>query len=148
IIKELRQDDANVANKDGMDISLCRLNLKTLELEWAGANNALNLIRNGVFEEIKADKQPIGYHAEMKPFTNHKIQLQKGDCIYIYSDGYADQFGGPKGKKFKYKQLEELIIQHHQLTANEQKQIFKRCFIEWKGALEQVDDVCLFGVRV
>lgn len=148
IIKELRQDDANVANKDGMDVSLCRLNLKTLELEWAGANNALNLIRNGVFQEIKADKQPIGYHAEMKPFTNHKIQLQKGDCIYIYSDGYADQFGGPKAKKFKYKQLEELIIQHHQLNASEQKKIFKQRFIEWKGTLEQVDDVCVFGVRV
>jgi serine phosphatase RsbU (regulator of sigma subunit)/Tfp pilus assembly protein PilF len=148
IITELRQADATVGNKDGMDISLCRLNLKTLELEWAGANNALNLIRNGVLEEIKADKQPIGYHTEMKPFTNHQIQLQKGDSIYIYSDGYADQFGGPKGKKFKYKQLEELIVECHHLNATEQKQVFKNRFMEWKGALEQVDDVCLFGVKV
>lgn len=148
IIKELRQTDTAIRNRDGMDISLCRLNLKTLELEWAGANNALNIVRKGVLEEIKADKQPIGYHSEMKPFTNHQIQLQKGDSIYIYSDGYADQFGGPKGKKFKYKQLEELIVEYHQLPSTEQKQIFKNRFMEWKGALEQVDDVCIFGVRV
>jgi serine phosphatase RsbU (regulator of sigma subunit)/Tfp pilus assembly protein PilF len=148
MITELRQTDANIGNKDGMDISLCRLNLKTLELEWAGANNALNLIRKGILEEIKADKQPIGYHTEMKPFTNHQLQLQKGDCVYIYSDGFADQFGGPQGKKFKYKKLEELIIKHYQLKATEQKQIFKNRFTEWKGSLDQVDDVCLFGVRV
>jgi serine phosphatase RsbU (regulator of sigma subunit) len=148
IITELRQADAAIGNKDGMDISLCRLNLKTLELEWAGANNSLNLIRKGILEEIKADKQPIGYHTEMKSFTNHQVQLQKGDSIYIYSDGYADQFGGPKGKKFKYKQLEELIVESHHLNATEQKQIFKNRFLEWKGSLEQVDDVCLFGVRV
>jgi serine phosphatase RsbU (regulator of sigma subunit)/Tfp pilus assembly protein PilF len=148
IITELRQADATVGNKDGMDISLCRLNLKTLELQWAGANNALTVIRKGVLEEIKADKQPIGYHTEMKPFTNHQIQLQKGDCIYVYSDGYADQFGGPKGKKLKYKQLKELIIEYHQLSSTEQKQIFKNRFMEWKGTIEQVDDVCLFGVRV
>jgi serine phosphatase RsbU (regulator of sigma subunit) len=148
VIKELRQTGEEGGSKDGMDISLCRLNLKTNELQWAGANNALNLIRNGKLEEIKADKQPIGYYPESRPFTNHEIQLQKGDSIYIYSDGYADQFGGPKGKKFKYKQLEDLILANNLLLMKDQKEIFKKNFLQWKGSLEQVDDVCLFGVRV
>lgn len=148
VIKELRQTGEEGGSKDGMDISLCRLNLKTNELQWAGANNALNLIRNGKLEEIKADKQPIGYYPESRPFNNNEIQLQKGDSIYIYSDGYADQFGGPKGKKFKYKQLEDLILVNNHLLMNDQKEIFKKNFLQWKGSLEQVDDVCLFGVRV
>jgi serine phosphatase RsbU (regulator of sigma subunit) len=148
VVNELRQTGEAGGSKDGMDISLCRLNLKTNELHWAGANNALNLFRNGKLEEIKADKQPIGYHPENHPFTNHEIQLNKGDGIYLYSDGYADQFGGPKGKKFKYKQLEELLITNYRLPLKDQKEILKERFIEWKGALEQVDDVCVFGVKI
>lgn len=147
IVSELRQNDKTIANRDGMDISLCRLNLKTLELEWAGANNPLCLFRNGVLQEIKADKQPIGYHPVPKPFTNHVLPLQKGDCIYLYSDGYADQFGGPKGKKLTYKRLEALFTeQPHSMS--EQKEKLKNYFVEWKGALEQIDDVCVVGVRV
>ncbi|MDO9186807.1 MAG: tetratricopeptide repeat protein [Bacteroidia bacterium] len=148
VVNELRQTGEAGGSKDGMDISLCRLNLKTSELQWAGANNALNLIRNGKLEEIKADKQPIGYYPESRPFTNNEIQMQKGDSIYLYSDGYADQFGGPKGKKFKYKQLEDLIVANTQLPMNDQKEILKNHFTEWKGSLEQIDDVCVFGVRV
>jgi tetratricopeptide (TPR) repeat protein len=148
VIKELRQTGEAGGSKDGMDISLCRLDLATNELQWAGAYNPLNLFRNGQLEELKADKQPIGYHPENHPFTNHEIQLQKGDSIYIYSDGYADQFGGPKGKKIKYKQLEDLIIANYHLPLKDQKEILNERFIEWKGALEQVDDVCVFGVRV
>ena len=148
IMKELRQTGEADGNKDGMDISLARLNMNTNELEWAGANNSLNLIRNGQLEIIKANKQPIGYHPQNNPFTNHKIQLQKGDSIYLYSDGYADQFGGPKGKKFKYKQLENLLIENNHLSLKEQKEILKNQFIGWKGSLEQIDDVCVFGVRI
>ena len=176
VVKELRQKGEAGGSKDGMDISLCRLELPALQenyfrfpssrriaecpkadeagrerevrLQWAGANNSLNLIRNGKLEEIKPDKQPIGYHPEQYHFTNHELQLQKGDCIYIYSDGYADQFGGANGKKFKYKQLEDLIIVNNHLPMKEQKEILKKSFIEWKGSLEQVDDVCIFGVRV
>jgi len=148
IIKELRQTGKAGDSKDGMDISLCRLNLKTNELQWAGAYNPLSLFRNGQLEEVKADKQPIGYHPESRPFTNHEIQMGKGDSIYIYSDGYADQFGGPKGKKFKYKQFEDLIIANNHLTMKEQKELLKKHFIEWKGSLEQVDDVCVFGIRI
>jgi serine phosphatase RsbU (regulator of sigma subunit) len=148
VVKELRQTGESGGNRDGMDISLVRLNLVTKEIQWAGANNVLNFIRNGNIEKIKADKQPIGYHPESHPFTNHEIQLQKGDTIYIYSDGYSDQFGGAKGKKFTYKQLENVIVSNNQVPMNDQKELLKKQFMEWKGSLEQVDDVCVFGVRV
>lgn len=148
VIHELRQGNESVGNRDGMDISLCRLNLKTLELQWAGANNALNILRNGELEEIRADKQPIGYHPHIHPFTNHEFQLKKGDSIIIYSDGYADQFGGSKGKKFTYKRLEKQLIQQKNLPLSAQKEELKKCFLDWKGDHEQVDDICIMGVRV
>jgi serine phosphatase RsbU (regulator of sigma subunit) len=148
VVQELRQADESIGNKDGMDISLCCLNLKTFELQWAGANNALNYIQAGELKEVKADKQPIGYHPQQKPFTNHQIQLQKGDGIYIYSDGYADQFGGPKGKKLTYKKLDSLIVSNHQLPMKEQKNNLKQLFDDWKGQLEQLDDVCIVGIKL
>ncbi len=148
IISELRQTGEEGSSKDGMDISLIRLNLKTFELQWAGANNALNYIQAGELKEIKADKQPIGYHTQQKPFTNHEIKLQKGDSIYLYSDGYADQFGGPKGKKLTYKKLDDFIIANYQLPLTQQKELFKQYFNDWKGPLEQLDDVCVIGVKI
>ena len=148
VVKELRQTGEAGGSKDGMDISLARLNVKTNILQWAGANNSLNLIQNGQLKIVKADKQPIGYHPNSSTFTNHEVQLQKGDSIYLYSDGYADQFGGTKGKKFKYKQLDNFIITHKLLPMKDQKEILKKRFMEWKGNLEQVDDVCVFGVRI
>lgn len=154
VVNELRQMDETIGNKDGMDISLCRLNTKTLELQWAGANNPLYIVKPSkniseppLLEEIKADKQPIGYHTINQPFTNHEVQLQKGDCIYINSDGYADQFGGPQGKKFKSSQLKKVMSENYHLPMEEQKQLFLNHFNQWKGKLEQVDDVCVFGVR-
>jgi serine phosphatase RsbU (regulator of sigma subunit) len=99
-------------------------------------------------KEIKADKQPIGYHPESHPFSNHEIQLQKGDSIYVFSDGYADQFGGEKGKKFKYKQLETLLVTNNNLPMIQQKKLYKQTFVHWKGQQEQVDDVCILGVRI
>lgn len=134
--------------KDGMDISLCSLSRADNKLYWAGANNPLWLLRDGKIQEIKADKQPIGKFENRKPFTLHTLQLQKGDSIYILTDGYADQFGGPKGKKFKYKQLEEQLIASHHKSMDEQKQILDKAFEEWKAGLEQIDDVCIIGVRV
>jgi serine phosphatase RsbU (regulator of sigma subunit) len=148
IVKELRQTGESGGSKDGMDISLIRLNLKTKELQWAGANNALTVVKNGNMNEIKADKQPIGYHPEQKKFTNHTVQLYSGESVYIYTDGYADQFGGPKGKKFKYKQLEHLILENNQLPLIKQKELLKKTFNDWKGNLEQLDDVCIIGVKV
>jgi serine phosphatase RsbU (regulator of sigma subunit) len=95
--------------KDGMDIALCALDRDAMTLEFAGANNPMYLVRQGVLSEIKGDKQPIGHYITRKNFTNHTLEVKKGDVIYLFSDGYADQFGRPKGKKFKYKQLEEIL---------------------------------------
>ncbi|MFL5752063.1 MAG: tetratricopeptide repeat protein [Bacteroidia bacterium] len=153
IVKELKQSGESGESKDGMDISLIRLNLKTNELEWAGANNPLWIIRqktgeSGILEEFKPDKQPIGFTINAKAFSNHTIPLHSGDSVYLFSDGYADQFGGAKGKKFKYKQLAETVNSSVSLNMNEQKQLLAQRFEDWKGKLEQVDDVLVIGVRV
>jgi len=147
VIKELGQTGKALENKDGMDISLGKLNLKTMQLEWAGANNPLYYIQDNELKEIKSDKQPIAYYMEMKPFTNHVIQFKKGDSFYLLTDGFADQFGGDKGKKFKYKQLQERLIETIKVEPEEQKRVLNNTFEEWRGSLEQVDDVCIIGVR-
>lgn len=134
--------------KDGMDISLCALNKSTLELQWSGANNPLWILRNGQIEEIKADKQPIGIYANSKPYTTHNIQLNKGDKIYVATDGLQDQFGGPKGKKLKAQAIRDLLIEHSNKTMNDQKVVLEKAFYDWKGKLEQVDDICMIGIQV
>lgn len=134
--------------KDGMDISLCAINLKTREAHWAGANNPLWYIQGNELKEITADKQPIGNSDNPKPFTTHKIDLAKGDEIYLFTDGYADQFGGEKGKKFKYKQLEQKVMEGRSLDMITQRDNLNRTFENWKGDLEQVDDVLIIGIRV
>lgn len=139
-------DEKNVT--DGMDIALCALNTKTNHIEFTGANNPLWLVRNGELIEMKGDKQPVGMHFNEKAFTMHEQQLQKDDMIYVFSDGYADQFGGPKGKKFMYKQMKKLLISIASLPLIEQKRVLNDTFEEWKGDLEQIDDVCLIGVRI
>ncbi|MBD3639019.1 MAG: SpoIIE family protein phosphatase [Crocinitomicaceae bacterium] len=136
--------------KDGMDGALCSINLKTRTLEYAGAHNPLWIIRKDGEEviEIKADKQPIGDFDFRKPFTNHAVQLNKGDQIYFFSDGYVDQFGGPKGKKFKYKTLKKLLFEIRDKSMQQQEEFLDITFNEWKGDLEQLDDVCVIGVRI
>lgn len=134
--------------KDGMDIALCNINYETNILTYAGANNPLIMIRNNEIIEIKANKQPIGEFENRVPFTTHEIKLEKGDCIYVYSDGYADQFGGPKGKKFKGKALKDLLLKLNDLPMKEQRTKINQIFEEWKGSFEQLDDVCLIGVRI
>ena len=136
--------------KDGMDISMCRINSLTNEVQWSGANNQLWYITKASTEliEIKANKQPIGKTDNPQPFTTHTLQLQKGDIIYLMTDGYPDQFGGEKGKKYKYKQLEQNLIVHSTQTMAEQKNILSANFDAWKGELEQVDDVTILGIRI
>jgi serine phosphatase RsbU (regulator of sigma subunit) len=134
--------------KDGMDISLCSLNRKTKELKWAGANNPLWIICDSKFTEIKPNKQPIGKVDNPAPFKTHTLSLKSSDLVYIFTDGYADQFGGPDGKKFKYKQFNELTCNNHLLPLNEQKEMMLKTFYEWKGDLEQVDDVCIIGIKI
>ena len=146
VVDTFSQSDSNI--KDGMDIAICSLDNESLKLEYAGANNPLVILRNKEIIEIKADKQPIGDFDNRVPFTNHQIQLQSGDCVYVFSDGYMDQFGGPKGKKLKYKALKDLLIEVNDLDMKSQLKRLDDAFNEWKGDYEQLDDVCIIGVRV
>ncbi len=143
-----RYEDSSV--KDGMDIALCCIDHANLTLEYAGAFNPLWMVRNGELREIKADKIQVGMFMgeEAKKFTNHLLHLLPGDRFYLFSDGYADQFGGPQGKKFKYKQLEKLILSVHKEDMEKQKHILEESFNSWKGNLEQIDDVMVLGFMV
>jgi tetratricopeptide (TPR) repeat protein/serine phosphatase RsbU (regulator of sigma subunit) len=136
--------------KDGMDISLLCINRKKKTLTWAGANNPLWFISNGddKLSEIKANKQPIGKTDNPLPFTTHEIPYVEGTVIYLITDGYADQFGGAKGKKLKYKQLEEYLVANRNKPLDEQKSVLETNFIQWKSNYEQVDDVTILAVKI
>ena len=136
--------------RDGMDIALCALDRKNMKLEFAGANNPLWIISGDTMTEVKADKKPIGHFGdnEQKLFTHHEVELKPGDCFYIFTDGYADQFGGPKRKKFKYRPMQELVHSVHSRSMDEQEAVLRGQFLAWKDNLEQVDDVLVIGVRV
>lgn len=142
------------AVSDGMDISLCAFNLKTKEVKWAGANNPLWFVstsgieEDGILQEITANKQSVGKSDYLKPFTTHQLKLNKGDVLYLFTDGYADQFGGPRGKKFKYKQLSDLLVAIYKKPISEQKILLNDAFENWMGSHEQVDDVCIIGIRL
>jgi serine phosphatase RsbU (regulator of sigma subunit) len=146
IIKTLASQEKK--RDDGMDIALCVLDSDSAQLEFAGANNHLWILRNAEWIELKADKQPVGNYPNAKPFTRQVIQLQKGDELFLYSDGFADQFGGPKGKKFKPSRLKDLLREAQFISPAEKKEKLAGEFRKWKGELEQVDDVCLLGIRV
>lgn len=135
--------------KDGMDASVCAFDPETGQLTWAGANNPLLLIRNGEqITEIKADKQHVGHSDKRKPYTNHNFQLEKGELIYLITDGFADQFGGPSNKKFQRAKLRELLFSVHHLPMEQQRSKLLSTFEQWRGTNEQVDDVTIIGVRV
>jgi len=149
VISSLKQSDNEGDNTDGMDISLLCIDDKNNTVEFAGANNPFWYIQNGVLTEIKGNKQPIGKHfSELRSFTNHKVDIQKGDSLYILSDGYADQFGGEKGKKFRYKQLQQLLVSMLNIPMMEQEKILVDTLNKWKGRLEQVDDVLVIGIKI
>jgi serine phosphatase RsbU (regulator of sigma subunit) len=149
-IKFVKELGADGETKDGMDISMLRINYTTRHIVWAGANNPLWIIRKdgNEVEEIKADKQAIGLLHAPSLFTDHELQLGEGDSLYLFTDGYPDQFGGERGKKFKYKQLKDVLLASAHLSQDEQKQKLDNVFSEWRGDLEQVDDVCIFGMRL
>ncbi len=149
VIKELNQTGKDDGSKDGMDISLIRLDRKTNQVEWAGANNPLYVVKEGELERYKSDRQPIGYTYKPEPFTNREIQLEPGEnMLYLFSDGYADQFGGEKGKKFKYNQFIKLLKRVEKLPMDEQKLVLHQTILDWRGDFEQIDDICIIGVRV
>lgn len=148
VMKALHQRGYDEENKDAIDMALCVFNPMTSELQYAGANNPLYHIRNKVLTEIKADKMPVGINAvEECSFTNHTIRLQAGDMIYLFSDGYADQFGGPRNKKFKYGPLKELLIRISDRPLEKQKKELERIMHQWKGDEAQVDDILIFGIK-
>lgn len=148
VIKSLKQRGAEGETQDGMDISLCLYNEQANLLDFAGANNPLYLVREGQLIRYDADKMPIGIHRSIdKPFTNHRIEPRRGDVIYLFSDGFADQFGGPLGKKFKYRAFRDLLLKEHGKPLPEQKETLDKVFEEWKGDIEQVDDVLVIGVK-
>lgn len=136
--------------QDGMDAILLKipLNFTTLNIEYAAANNGPILIRDNEIIELKKDKMPVGKGDNLNSFKLHTIELRKGDNLYLYTDGYADQFGGPKGKKFKYKTLNQLLLSATNLSMKQQFENLNLCFQSWKGELEQVDDVCLIGIKI
>lgn len=133
---------------DGMDISLCAVDTKTGKVSWSGANNNLWYLREGALCEVKAHKQPIGRTNAASPFPTHDVPLSQGDILYLVTDGFADQFGGDKGKKFKRRQLEALLHTTGSMPLATQKRTLDHVFENWKGKLEQVDDVTIVGIRV
>ncbi len=174
VVQEFEKSEDEV--KDGMDIALCSLQLQATNnkqqttaatLQYAGANNPLWIIRkqeardekeednnqqlstnNYQLIETKANKQPIGKFDNPEPYTTHTIELQKGDSLYIFSDGYADQFGGEKGKKLKTANFKKLLLSIQNESMDKQKELIDEAFEDWKGNLEQLDDVCVIGVRI
>lgn len=170
IINALQQKGVAGEQKDGMDMSLVSINKETLLMQYSGANNPIYIVRkepieeknnkikkleefnnessNLIFHEIKPDKMPIAIYDNLSRFELHEIHLQKGDQIYLFSDGYADQFGGPKNKKFKYKTFKNTIIKNANLPMEEQKNILQNTFVEWIGANEQVDDILVLGIKI
>src|SRR6185312_4525219 len=148
VMETFEKSDGDI--KDGMDISLASLtpSERGIKLQWAGAYNPLWYIQDGQMQEVKGDKQPIGKHVTQLPFSTHSLQLSKGDCLYLFTDGYADQFGGPKGKKFKYKQLQELITANVSKPLAAQKKLLDDTFENWRNDMEQTDDVCIIGIRI
>jgi PAS domain S-box-containing protein len=148
--KSLNKNAEDKPLRDGMDIALCYIDFSKMRLEFAGANNPLYIFRKKELIILKADKQPItaATESEAKPFTNQHFDLQKGDTIYLFTDGYADQFGGKDGKKFMYKRFKETLESIQDKTMDEQKSALYYTFQDWKGNLDQVDDMLVIGVRV
>ncbi len=146
----LRQTHDESGVKDSMDLAVCTVDFQKKEVMYAGAYNPLYYVKRGEFFEIKADKLPIGVNVDgvVDIYTNHIVQLTGGDSVYIFSDGYADQFGGPRNKKFKYRQLKELIMSVQHKSMKEQGEIFKKTLIEWQGDEEQIDDILVMGIRL
>lgn len=147
VIHSLNQEYDNPL-RDGMDISVINYNFTTHQISFAGANNPLFLIHDGELSEIKADKMPIALYDKMVSFSNVELELHEGDCLYIFSDGYVDQFGGPKGKKFMRKRFKQLLLDNYLLPLNDQKDILDKAYEEWRGDGEQVDDVLVIGLKV
>lgn len=149
VIQSLHQTGKWGEAHDGMDITLCIIDYNERTLEFSGAYNPVYLIRNKELIEIKGDKMPIGIHTSIKDsFTNHKYSLMEDDRIYMFSDGYIDQFGGPKGKKFKTNQFKEILLKIHEEPIDRQYEILNKTIEEWQGDMKQIDDILVMGIHL
>ena len=168
IIRSLGQKGTAGEQRDGMDISLIEINHQEQKVQFAGAYNSLYLVRdrareapdiegmtslegeNGgdlILYDIPGDRMPVAFHDRMDKFTTHEFRITKGDQLYMYTDGFADQFGGERGKKFKYRPFKNLILSHANLAMEEQNKALTGRLLEWKGEYDQVDDICMIGLR-
>ncbi len=150
-LKTLLKQDAVGAgmSNDGMDCGICVLDTETNVLLYAGAHRPMLMVKDGELQEVAYTKHSIGgYDTADKKFETRELQAKKGDYFYLFTDGYADQFGGPKGKKFKYKRLQELVLANKHIPLREQRDVFHEALINWKGSFEQVDDILVMGVEV
>jgi serine phosphatase RsbU (regulator of sigma subunit) len=150
VISTLNENKMDDSIKDGMDMSLCVFDFKSGKAEFAGANNPLYLIRNNELIKYKGDRFPIGAFEGTKPqlFVNNEIDIFPGDCYYLFSDGYADQFGGPDNKKLRYKKLEEFLLEIHDQPMDAQQEFLRTKLLEWKGDNDQVDDILVIGIKI
>jgi serine phosphatase RsbU (regulator of sigma subunit) len=147
VIHSLKQSVETSGVKDGLDMCVCLIDFENNKMQFAGANNPLWIISNGQLNEIKGDKMPVAIHDNMVPFTNHVVELKKGDTFYIFSDGYADQFGGPQQKKILNKNFKMLLQNIQDLPMLNQGARIDEFFEGWRKDLEQIDDVCVIGIR-
>lgn len=150
VITTLNENTGDTSIKDGMDMALCVFDLEKKKAEFAGANNPLVLIRDNKIVRYKGDRFPIGAYegSDTLSFANNEIDLMDGDCLYLFSDGYADQFGGLDGKKFMYKRFEELLLEVHSMPMNVQKETLDKRLAKWKGSNDQVDDILVIGIKI
>jgi len=165
--KMIAQKGKAEEQKDGMDMAIAIIDKEKKELQFAGAHNPLYLIRDSsqltVSEaeleasmvsngshlfELKGDKQPIGVHWEEKKFTNHRVRLVENDTLYLFSDGFVDQFGGEQCKKYKSKRFKELLLSFQKESMDKQKQLLEDALENWRGDMDQIDDVCIIGLRM
>ncbi|MBL4654702.1 MAG: SpoIIE family protein phosphatase [Bacteroidia bacterium] len=152
-IKQTLRQEENLESQDGMDIALCAINKETREVYYAGAHRSLLWLHNGEIEEIRGDRFPVGglqYSSRGKEikFKHHRLQLEKGDSIYFYSDGLIDQIGGPKGRRFQNGQVKEIIKENKNKSMDELKDVFNDRFNKWMGSEKQLDDVIMLGIKV
>jgi serine phosphatase RsbU (regulator of sigma subunit) len=159
IISALKQEGSLSASKDGMDIALCSVDMKKMKLWFSGANNPLYIIRKEkneyVFIERKGDRMPIGYYSIMSDFTNHEYDIQKGDIIYLFSDGFIDQFGGPDGRKLMVPRFKQMLLDNQELDMAHQKEAFINALEGWINHPSdhnqrhgQIDDILLIGIKI
>ncbi len=145
VIEKLTGQDAI---RDGMDICLIRIEKGSNTIQYSGANRPLWYIENNTLIETKGDKKPIGKYEEAKPFTSHNIQLSNNSTLYLSTDGYADQFGGERGKKISVKALKEKLLQVAHKNIQEQYNELLGFYTNWKGTIEQIDDVTVIGISL